>query len=306
MSEIKETPFTGKIRIMGKELDCAVIRETDREPVRLLSETTVTRLIGGKRSTLYDMQKALKTTGRRMPIYLPAAKLESFVDGDLRDKLENPILYRRPGQRGINPAHGVKAEVLADICDVWLKARDAGVLEGKEIRIAKTAEALMRALARTAIAALIDEATGYQDVRDRLALQRILEAYISKELMAWQKRFPDEFYEMIFKLNNWQWKGRSTNPPQIVGKYTKNIVYERLAPGVIQELERLNPPDAKGRRPNKHHQWLTVDVGHPKLNEHLASVMALMRASSNWMQFKRNLVRAFPKPGDQMELSESN
>jgi len=39
--------------------------------------------------------------------------------------------------------------------------------------------------------ALVDEATGYQEIRDRLALQAILDRFLRKELAAWAKRFPD-------------------------------------------------------------------------------------------------------------------
>lgn len=44
-------------------------------------------------------------------------------------------------------------------------------------------------LAHVGIVGLIDEATGYQEVRDKLALQAILDAYLRKELVAWAKRF---------------------------------------------------------------------------------------------------------------------
>ena len=40
---------------------------------------------------------------------------------------------------------------------------------------------------------------------------------------------------------------------------------------------------------------MTEDVGHLKLREHLASVVALMKASDDWDQFVRILNRALPK-----------
>jgi hypothetical protein len=153
---------------------------------------------------------------------------------------------------------------------------------------------LTRGLAHVGIIALVDEATGYQDVRDRLALQAILDAYLRKELAAWAKRFPEEFYRQIFRLRDWQWKGMKVNRPQIVAKYTNDLVYERLAPGILDELQRRNPKDEKGQRQAKHHQWLT-DVGHPALAQHLHAVIGFMRASARWDQFYRLLQRAFPK-----------
>jgi hypothetical protein len=55
----------------------------------------------------------------------------------------------------------------------------------------------------------IDEATGHQEVRDRLALQEILDKYLRKEFAKWAKRFPDEFYIEMFKLKGWEWRGMS-------------------------------------------------------------------------------------------------
>jgi hypothetical protein len=156
----------------------------------------------------------------------------------------------------------------------------------------------MRGLAHIGIIALVDEATGYQEVRDRLALQAILDKYLAKEFAAWAKRFPDEFYYQMFRLKNWQWKGMKVNRPSVVGHYTNDIVYQRLAPGILEELQGRNPPDEKGHRRAKHHQWLTIDIGHPALAQHLHAVIALMRASSTWDQFQRSLQRAFPKKNE--------
>ena len=47
----------------------------------------------------------------------------------------------------------------------------------------------------------------------------------------------------------------------------------------------------------------TPDLGHPKLKEHLAAVIALMRAAANWSQFQRSLKRAFPVLNDQYEMN---
>jgi hypothetical protein len=48
----------------------------------------------------------------------------------------------------------------------------------------------------------------------------------------------------MFRLKKWDWKGMKENRPGIVGTYTRDLVYNRLAPGVLQELEHRNPPIA--------------------------------------------------------------
>jgi P63C domain len=170
-------------------------------------------------------------------------------------------------------------------------------------KVAVHARILLRGLAELGIVGLVDEATGYQEVRDRHALQAILDKYLRKELAAWAKRFPDEFYKEMFRLRGWEWLSISGKRPSIVGGYTNDLIYERLAPGILEELEARNPKDAHGNRRGKHHQLLTDEVGHPALAQHLHAVTGLMRAASNWDQFYRMMSRAFPKKGHTIEMA---
>lgn len=163
-------------------------------------------------------------------------------------------------------------------------------------------DTLMRGLAHVGIVALVDEATGYQEFRAKQALQAILERYLRKEFAAWAQRFPEEFYQEIFRLKTWTWKGMSVNRYQVVGKYTNNIVYDRLAPGILKDLEEKNPKDDKGHRKVRHHQWFTDEVGHPALAQHLYAVIALMKVSPSWSKFLQMLDKAFPKRGDNLSL----
>ena len=81
----------------------------------------------------------------------------------------------------------------------------------------------------------------------------------------------------------------------LVGKLTNDLIYQRLAPGVLDELRRVTPRDEKGRLKHHYHRRLTTDVGHPALEKHLHAVIALMRASSNWEGFYRLVQRSFPR-----------
>lgn len=218
---------------------------------------------------------------------------------DLSSRIAKPIVFKTPhGAKG----HGYEATLLADLCDVFLAARKAGILHKQQVHIAEQCEILVRGFARVGIIALIDEATGYQEVRDREALQEILDRYLRKEFAAWAKTFPDEFYREIFRLRQWVWKGMRVNRPQCVANYTKDLVYARLAPGILKELEDRNPIGPKGRRAAKHFQLLTDDVGHPALAQHLHAIIGFMRAADSWEQMLRLVNRAFPKRGDSLQL----
>jgi len=235
-----------------------------------------------------------------IPPFLASKAISPFIPNDLMVRLNSPISY--VPLHGGRSAFGYEATLLPKICEVLLDADKAAALRPNQKHFAEIANVLIRGLAHVGIVALVDEATGYQEVRDRLALQAILDAFLRKELAAWAKRFPDEFYQQMFRLRGWQWKGMSVNRPSVVGKFTNDLVYERLAPGILNELETRNPKDDKGQRIAKHHQWLTEDVGHPALAQHLHAVIGFMRASSTWESFYRLMQRAFPKKGTTIEM----
>lgn len=269
--------------------------------VRRLHRTGLIRAIGrtgkAKGGRKYDQEFQL-------PVFLTAENLKPFISNDL---LENskPIPYRP--LVGGSLAIGYRADLLPLVCNVFTDAKEAGALKRNQLHIADQCRILSRGFAVVGLTALIDEATRYQEVRDRLALRELLDAYLSRELAAWAKRFPDEFYHEIFRLRNWTWdelkkqagKGQG---PRVVGKYTNDFVYARLAPGVLEELQRRNPVTEKGQRRVHHHRWLTEEVGHPALAQHLHAVIGLMRASETWDQFVRLIDRAFPRRTDLSDL----
>ncbi len=290
---IPRATHQGKLPLGEYVLNCAVLDDG----TRVFSERSIAKALGVRGGGAYWKRK--KRGGANLPEYISATYLRQHLGEELALKLSTPITYLSVSKI---QSRGIEAGILAEICDFWIKLQKSGALDPQHTEIAEKAYILMRGYAKAGIIALVDEATGYQEVRDRLALQKILEKFISKELLQWTKRFPDEFYQQMFRLKGWQWQGIQVNRPQVVGHYTNNIVYERLAPGVLAELRRLNPTDDSGYRPHKHHQWLTPDIGHPKLRDHINGVLALMRATQSWDQFKKLLNKAFPKRGATLEL----
>ncbi len=238
-----------------------------------------------------------KPSGVQIRDFASSKSIKPFVSNDIIEVLENPIKFQTSAGIG----HGYPATLLVELCKSVLEARDSGSLRPNQLHIAGRADALIRGLASVGIIALVDEATGYQQIRAERALATILEKFIAKELQPWTKTFPYEFYSLIYKLKGWSGPDGHRRTP-LIGHYTNDIVYDRLAHGVLEELKRKNPPLPSGNRPHRHHQWFTPDLGHPKLKEHLAGVMALMRASANWDAFRRNLARAYPRLNEQLPL----
>ena len=185
---------------------------------------------------------------------------------------------------------------------MYLAARQAGALRANQEHLAERAETLIRGIADVGIVALVDEATGYERVREERALAKILEQYLEENALPWNRTFPFRMYEEIFRLKGWGKPTRGVSHPQVIGHYTNNFIYARIAPGVLAELRNLNPTISPGQRKKRHHQWFTKEYGHPKLREHIAVVVALMCVSTSWRQFIAHLDTVFPQIDRTYEL----
>lgn len=237
-----------------------------------------------------------------LPNFIAAKNLLPFVTEELRQVLDPVEFINTRGQK----AQGYRAELLPLVCDVYLDARSAGgILTESQEKVATQAEILIRGFARVGIVALVDEATGYQRDRASDALAKILERFIAKELQPWIKTFPDEFYEQLFRLRGLDFPKDTVKRPQYFGYLTNDIIYKRLAPGVLEELKRTEPKTPTGRRKGTIQQRLTPDLGHPKLREHLASVCTIMDLSDDYEDFLAKLNKRHPKYGETLELDFS-
>jgi hypothetical protein len=234
-------------------------------------------------------------TGARRIAELMASLAEKDIDvRGLVARANSPIRFMPP--HGGNPADGYEATILPDICAVLIDAQQRGKLGKHREHLAVRAAQLQHGFATVGIIALVDEATGYQDLRARDALAKILEKFVAKEIRPWVKTFPAEYYKQIYRLNGWEYDEKAGRP-SVIGHWTNNIIYKRLAPGVLEKLKELTPRAPSGGHKNKLFQRLTDDVGHPKLREHLAAVVMLMKYSPNWKVFMDRLDQEFPQWG---------
>jgi hypothetical protein len=289
---LPKATHVGVLNLAGTKFECAVLDDG----TRVLSEGGFmdgmgmywSGYIAAKRRADADADPEAAV----LPLFMAYEKLKPFIDNHLRALLSEPVKYVTPTG---NVGHGIKAEIIPKILNVWLQARDAGGLGKRQKLIALKADMMMRGLAQVAITALVDEATGFQYDRTREALAEILEAFVADELRKWVKTFPTDFYRQMFRLRGWKFVEGSNARSPVVGKLTNNVVYERLAPGVLQRLREKNPVVEDGRRKHKHFQYLTDDVGDPRLREHLAVVTDFMKVSETWPSFLGMLDRVRPK-----------
>lgn len=268
------------LKIGDAEIECYVLEDGSR----VITQAAMMTAIGRNR-------RISKKPGEdeNLPTILRAQALRPFLTDEFVEEAR-PISFLKPeGPR----AYGYRAEVLPQLCEIWLEARAQGLLVESQQQIAQAAERIVRGLARVGIIALIDEATGYQDERARDALAKILEAYVAKDLQPWVKTFDVEFYKEMFRLRGLEFDPTRMEKPGYFGHLTNNVVYKRVAPGVFAELKSQRAKDEKKRRARMHQQF-TAEVGHPKLREHIASVTTIMKLSDSWEDFEEKLNRVHP------------
>jgi hypothetical protein len=255
------------------------------------------------------IQKALGyfgTAGNWLPNFVNTKQIKPHISSGLLELLANRVQFERIGAGGsATDTYGYDATILIDICDAIIDAKNSGDLSESYLVYAQQAELIIRAVAKVGIIALVDEATGYQYDREKDELQQILKSYISPELLPWQKRFPDEFYKEIFRLNNWDFTVSGIKKrPGVIGTWTKKLIYNLLPNGVLEELEAKTPKNASGHKTKRLHQSLTLDIGEPHLEKQLISVITLMNISNTWDEFLKVFGKKFQK--DLIAIAQSN
>jgi hypothetical protein len=289
--------YEGEFSLGGAPIACAVLPNG----TRIVTQATFLRVLGRSRSP--KAGTGVLSTEGDLPFFLQAEALKPFISEELMMST-NPIFYRtKSGGRGV----GYDARLLPQVAEVYLKFRDEMLRQTNEVparyeRMIAAADVLIRALANVGIIALVDEATGFQRDRAATALAEILDKFIAKELRPWVSTFPSEYYAQLFRLRGLNFPKDSVRRPQYFGHLTNDIIYGRLAPKVLEELKSATPRAPDGRHKHHLHRRLTEDYGHPKLREHLASVITAMQLSDDYDDFISKLDKVKPRFDETLPL----
>lgn len=230
--------------------------------------------------------------GDRLTKFLGGKLLNPFISDELKRVTENPIKFRAPrGGAGGLFTYGYEAQLLADICDAVLEARKAGALRTYQLHIAERCEILLRAFAKVGIIALVDEATGYQYDRPRRDLEEYLSKFLSESVRRWVRTFPASYFKELCRLRGVQLKP-DMRLPQYFGHLTNNLVFRRLAPGLLKRLKERKIE--RGNKSDKLHSWLSQDLGFPEVLVHLGTVVGLMKLHTSYTAFEKQLDQVAP------------
>ena len=271
--------FHGELNFGSLSVPCHVLDDGSR----VIAQREVVKALTGRENANGEIRRLIGT----------AALAAHIAVEDVTSKI---IKFRLSGPGRQMIAYGYEATLLVEICEAYLKARDDGTLSEAQLKVAQRADIVLRSCAKVGIIALIDEATGYQEVRQRNALQLKLQAFISDEIQDWARLFPEDFWHELARLEHTHYSPR--NRPLRWGKYVMAFVYDAVDKDVGNELREINPNPHFGKN---HHQWLKT-YGRERVRDHINRVIGVMKTCQDMNDFNRIFGYVFKKEPMQMSF----
>jgi hypothetical protein len=182
------------------------------------------------------------------------------------------------------------------ICNVYLEAREAGVLQPNQRIVAQQCEILVRSFAKVGIVALIYEQLRFEKFKNPEAFRILIESYLSDEIRKWSKEFPDELFFQMDRIYGNE-KTTSQNRPQYYAKFIRKYIYEPIEKGVVlKRLDEKTPKDGKGRKKKKLFQSASEEIGLPAIRSQIWQTVGVLKTSANKRKFENNFERLLGKP----------
>jgi hypothetical protein len=277
----------GFLNIMDVDLPCYVLDNGQR----VIGRVAATEMLSG-----FKFQGDLEG-------YLRSQNLKPYIDKDFT--VARMVSFSLPEVEQLGrEVKGLPTDLMIEVCRGLVTALEASQrnppevkLTPRQISMAIKASMFLVACAKVGLDALVDEATGYQEFRDRDALTVKLRAYLEKEMRKWERTFPDELWIEFGRLTNW--KGSVTHRPKYWGHLVIQLIYEYLDPDVAQWLKDNAPAPRKGQN---YHQWLSAQYGLKKLIEHIWMVVGIARTCYNMDELKQKMRQMFGKGHVQYDL----
>ena len=270
----------------GIDIDCYVL--DDDQKTAVISKRGMGQAIG------------FSKRGDRLSIFVNSKNMENYVGREIRDKIENPIIFQRTGSAARNPisdqTHGYDATILIDICKAVLAAKNDGKLSGiKYNKMAEQAQIILTASAKAGIKGLIYALAGYSPTTEEVIAA--FKLFVREEAREYEKEFPDQLYEQWYRL--YQLPKPERNKPWKFKHLTLKQVYTPLAKssGKILELAQLK----RAKKEEKHkriHQFLS-EIGVKALRQHLGQLLGISQISEDHLEYERHFEKVF---GDQIGL----
>jgi hypothetical protein len=194
-------------------------------------------------------------------------------------------------------AHGITSVDFVRILNAYVDAALAGRLRKSQAHLAVNAQTILRALQVVGLDALIDEATGYQDVRASDALSVRLAQYLRETAAPHKVTFKEKLVRELCRVYGHVYRpGRHPRWLASVNeKLYRTIFDEDIAAG----LKALNPEPRFG---SNHHQFISDEV-RPLMRDDLEVIYVLARTSGSAADFWRRCEYHFKRTPLQLGLA---
>jgi hypothetical protein len=163
-----------------------------------------------------------------------------------------PIAFSLPSG---GTATGHEAQWFVDVLRAYKAAWRAGELRKDQVHLAENADRILDVLAGVAIVALIDEATGYEEQREKGALARLFDRIFRRTPAPWERMFQDSLIVALCKLDDITWTGG--RHPRHLGSTQEKIYLMVFGTDAGREMQRRNPSPHHGKN---HHQTLSAEA----------------------------------------------
>lgn len=274
----------------GVDVECYVLKDSAKTAV--ISQRGMGSAIG------------LSQRGDRLASFTNSKAMQDYIGRELREKLENPIVFHRlnaaAGNKISARANGYEASILIDLCNSILEAHNDGKLKGPRYsKMIQQAQIINGAAAKSGIRQLVYALSGYNPSTDEVI--SAFKAYVIEEARKYEPEFPAELYMQWHRLYEIPVleRGRSWHFKHLTVRH----IYFPLAKSHGNVLKLLRAQKAKdGSRQKKLFQFLN-EVGVRALRMHLGRVLEMAESSKSKEEFEAKINERF---GDQKELELVN
>ena len=263
----------------GVDVECHVLDDPSKTPV--ISQRGMGQAMG------------FSKRGDRLGSFINSKAMVDYIGRDLREKLENPLVFQRRGAAAgsiIQTANGYDAALLIDLCNSVIAAKAGGKLKGERYaRMAEQAQILVGASAKNGIRNLVYALSSYSP-----STTEVIEAfklYVREEAKKYEREFPNELYGQWQRLYGISMPDRGK--PWQFRHLTIKHIYRPLAQsnGKLLELLRILKANDGGRR-TKLFQFLN-EIGARALRMHLGRVLEMSESSKTPDEYERKIMDRF-------------
>lgn len=240
-----------------------------------------------------------QTGGNKITRFLAGEKIAPFVGPELREKIENPLVFQwagpAPDAQPSMKVHGYDVTILIDICKAILEADAKGHLLARQQHIVKQARIIQSASAKAGIKGLVYALAGYDATRAEVIAA--FKFYVREEAREYEREFPDALYGEWYRL--YQLPKPEAGKPWKFKDLTVKQVYTPLARsnGRILALAKAQKA-ASDDTHAKLHQFLS-EIGVKALRTHLGQLLGIAQVSADRSEYERHVTKVF---GGQISL----